>query len=195
MVNEELVDYVKTELRKKVSEDRIRVSLFKKKWSESEIEISLQNAKEELRREGKKEDLSALKKEVEQLKKQVIEKTQKEQKTEIRACMRKKPLLAGLLSLCLVGLGQFYNGQIQKGIVFLLSYVLWLSGSGYYFYKIIQTGIQKALAEQGTLMTVKASTKIGAFAILLIDIGIIAASMIDAYREAKLINEKVEKVL
>ena len=36
----------------------------------------------------------------------------------------KNPVLAAILSLLIVGLGQIYNGQIGKGIVLIICYVI-----------------------------------------------------------------------
>ena len=36
----------------------------------------------------------------------------------------KKPWLAAILSFLIVGLGQIYNGEIRKGIVLIIAYVI-----------------------------------------------------------------------
>ncbi len=55
---------------------------------------------------------------------------------------RRKPIVAAILSSFAPGLGQMYNGQIVKGIIFLLSvlllpFILFLTGLHYSFYGLI----------------------------------------------------------
>lgn len=59
-------------------------------------------------------------------------------------CKRRKPVAAGLFSLIVPGLGQLYNSQIKKGIVFyagsnLLMYIMLLSGFWHQFHGLIIT--------------------------------------------------------
>jgi len=55
---------------------------------------------------------------------------------------KRKPIVAAILSSLAPGLGQLYNGQIVKGIIFLLSvlllpFILFLTGLQYSFYGLI----------------------------------------------------------
>lgn len=36
----------------------------------------------------------------------------------------KNPTLAAILSFLFMGLGQFYNGEVKKGIIFLVLYII-----------------------------------------------------------------------
>lgn len=120
MVDKNLIDYIKKELKRGVSEDRIRLNLFKKKWAETEIESSLKIVKTELEKEKKKE---TPKKETKKPEKLIKERIEGEIKKEKRIKETVKPKES--------------NFNYRLAFTFLII-ILFLGSGGYYAYNKIQ---------------------------------------------------------
>ena len=51
-------------------------------------------------------------------------KGREEMATQIAQQMPKNPTLAAILSFLFMGLGQFYNGEVKKGVLFAALYIV-----------------------------------------------------------------------
>lgn len=91
---------------------------------------------------------------------------------------RKSPLFALFLSFLIPGLGQIYNGQIIKGILFIIAYiVVWGSILGVYF--------------AGAAVTMGAGL-ICCLPVFIIPLIIWVYTMMDALKTARMINRHYE---
>ena len=94
---------------------------------------------------------------------------------------KKNPVIASVLSLCMVGGGQFYNDQYTKGAMF---YTAGLIGSGMFVFSAIDDYNHGSDIDQDNGR--------GLVGLVIWSVAITASS-IEAYYAAKKINERIER--
>ena len=124
---------------------------------------------------------------------------QEEYETMVLLEQKKDPLFAGILSMYMPGLGQYYSGEVIKGTAFLMTEYTLLLGSLLYFLDFnfsaggdsgFNLGIDAKRTDLGVVSTERKNVFLGMVSVLLI---IHAYNISDAVQSAKNYNMWLEE--